>query len=589
MRKLWAYEYAGSAMTDILECDDSGIFTSQTRKNLTLPTEFIARHSGSFVLAAEGDVDVPAPRFNSLRELHKHLFKIESTGDGMYAIRNVPVYKSHPDTRKYGINCDRGFLDRMVKNFYATIAATKDLFGSDKYAWRPKLHYGHTPDSPDVEERENAAFLDNLYRVDDFLVSDIIGLDKATLNRVINGRYPDRSAEVDLKRARLLSVALLGFRTPHFALPQMQPQELRQQYLAVIQKNHKDVDGIVSQVFLEKDFDMPQAKKSNRKRESFDTSNPENVAKFFMELSENERMNAMFEQACSKHCDQFGAMPQGGNLMGIIQQIMQQMMSQKMNTAQPGPSGQGGSTQFNSSDALDMESRAHYEAGEEDLDEEGTEVAKGKQGEDANVKSDGQPDVDDPDYDTVSEGGSVVSKSVAQKLTRAKNTLKNVRDPHAREQLSAMLDEVGSAVEGLSSLVTRQHNSLGTLMNEFKIQKNARRRETFQRRFEKMAAAGNPNASTSELVMKHSKILMSLSDEAQAEEYLKTLEAAPSLPHGRPISERDVYQPEKSAGRMERAKNTIERDRGLRQSGVKAEHLAIIDEIDAMVGEESED
>lgn len=591
---LVAYEYSNGHIYDALEEKD-GIWVSQTRKNYRLPTEFISRHAGSFVLSGEGEATVPAPRFKTLRELSAHMFKIEQEENGLYAIRNVPVYKSHADTRKYGITCDEKFIDRMVRNFYATQSATAELFGSHRFSWRPKVHWGHTPDDPNAEERENAGFIDNLYRVQDFLVGDFVGLDKASLDKLVSGRYPDRSAEVDLKRARLLSVAALGFRTPHFALPQMTPGELRKQYLAVIEKNASEVPGVESHIFLQEDFGMPntRAKKTNRQRAEL---TGDQVAKFFMDLQNNEEANSLFETLVDKHCDMMGGMmPQGGNLMAIIQQVMQQMMSQRMNSAPQGmagqgqqPGGGGGYGQHAASDVLDMESAAHHGSGEEDLDEEGTDVAEGKASEDASVKKDGQPDVDSPDYDTVSGGGKVVKKSIASKIDRAKHTLASIKDAHAREQISAVLDDMGSSIIELSSFVNTQHESIENLMKEVKVQRNARRRENLKARFAKMFQQGNPNASSQELIDKHIKFVMNMADEACAEEYVANLESAPCLPKGRHVSKQELIPIEKSVSLADRAKHTLEKNRALRDVGVKPAHLIAVNAVEDLLTDEED-
>src|SRR5690606_12924643 len=149
--KLWAYECsAGGRVTDILDWTDNDVFVSRTRKNLSLPADFVVRHSGSFIMSADGEADLPPPRFHSLKALAKSMFQITKEANGTYTIRNVPLYKAHPDMRKYGVQCDRSFLDRMVKNFYATRIATKELFGTTRFSWLPKIPWGHTPDNGDV-------------------------------------------------------------------------------------------------------------------------------------------------------------------------------------------------------------------------------------------------------------------------------------------------------------------------------------------------------------------------------------------------------------------------------------------------------
>lgn len=586
--KLSAYEYHNGHIADILDTEDGLVFTSQTKKGFSVPLDFIARHRSAFMLAGEGEVKLPPPRYRSLKEVAQHLFKIENGPKGTYVIRNVPIYKAHPDTRKYGVTCDKKFLDRMVKNFYATTSATAELFGTDRHGWRPKIHYGHTPDDPDVEERECAGFIDSPYRIDDFLFADYIGLDKSSLDQLVSGRYPDRSAEVDLRRARLLSVAVLGYRTPHFALPQMTPQELRQQYLAVIQKNAASVQGVETCVFLEEDFGMPTTKRNIRKQEPL---TPELVAKFFMKMAEDEKLSAMYDTALAKHCDMNGgAMPQGNALMQMIQQVMQQMMSQKMNSApagQAGQTGQQGPAQYSLSDLLDLESRAHHSAGEEDLDEEGTETADDAASEDADVLEDGQPSDEGVDQDTVSPEGKIVKKKSAGLIQKAKNSLSRIADSHVRDQLSAVLEDMGGAVEAQASLIERQHNALETLTKEVMVQKHARRKQSFKSRFDKMFEKGNPNARNEDQVKKHMKLLLSLGEE-DAETYISNLEAAPSLPVSRHVARNEIIEPGDTQDIFERAKNALDKNRGLKRSGVKAEHLAALDLIDSMQMSEDE-
>lgn len=594
------YEVSGSgSLIDILESEDDEIFQSVRRKGYSLPIDFIARHKGAFVAYSEGEAEVPSARFSDLRQAGKHLFEIQKEKNGTYTIKNVPIYKAHPDTRKYGVNINRSFIDRMVKNFYSTVNATAQLFGSKEFSWRPKLHYGHTPNDDDAPERNNVAFIDNLYRVEDFLFGDYIGLDKHTLDELISGKYPDRSAEVDLRRARLLSVAALGFRTPHFALPQMTPQQLRHRYLAAVSKNSAGIKEIEHHILLEKDFEMAgktAVKKAKNSQVEFDLT-PEIITKFFMKKDTDEALQQAFDEAVSKHCDMFGAMPQGGGILQIIQQLMQQMASRSMNQpagmagqSQGGSGGQQGQQEgygksMNASDLLDLEVAHHSADGDNEMEEEGTEESdQDGASEDASVDDDGTPAVEGKDEDTVSTSGTVTKQKFGASIERVKHSISRIKDVHLRDQLSAVMNEMHGTVESLADLVDVQHAGITKLTKEFQVQKNARRKSEYNARLERMFSNQNPNVANQQMISKHLKFALTLSEEA-GKTYLDNLEEAAASAPRRVVSKNEVIDREDDeSDRMVRAKNTIQSNSTLRRAGVTPEHLAALDMVDELLG-----
>jgi hypothetical protein len=574
------YEIGQGHVRDVWEEDkDSGFYSSQ-RTHGTLSSDFVKRHAGTFVFGTEetpSDLRVPVARFGSLRESGKRLFEMESGSGDTWIIKNVPLYKAHPDNRKYGVSCDRKFIDRMIKNFYATRVATQQLFGDSEFAWLPKLHYGHTPNNPDLPERSNAGFIDNLFRVEDFLFGDLVGLDKAGLNTLMSGQYPDRSAEVDLKRARLLSVAALGFRTPHFALPQMRPDQLREKYRAMTAKH--EIENVATEILLRED--MPMATKTRKSQERLTASE---VARFWAACQVDNELQEEFEtlkdaaiaQYCSENKEKE---PKGEDMEKIATKAMKALMEKRMNT----------DAAQNAGDFIDFESDAHHD-NRVGFDEEGTGVAgpddrgnrKGPMGEDSSVDSDGEPSADEGpgQGDTIDEGGNVVSRSVAAVTTKVKHSLGLIKDKHTRDQVGAAFSEVLQTMNNVAGFVEKQGAALTNLSRENARQRRNHRTAKFTGRLEKMFSSGNPNVTSKSQIDTHLSFLDDLPDE-KAEAYLDNLERAISLPKGRRFSTLDegAIRSTTQKDALDRAKHELKSNPQFSALGdlVTPEHLALVD------------
>ncbi|HOP33365.1 MAG TPA: hypothetical protein PKU94_08315 [Candidatus Hydrothermia bacterium] len=544
------YEIRNGYVADIWEQTEGDLFRSSRDKHSLASYSLLKRMKNSgFVFggapaASQGSGQqspVPAPRFSSLKEAAKHLFSIEPYGEDQFLIRNVPIYKTHGDTRGNKHVSDRKFLDRMVKNFYATLEATKNLFGDSSYAWLPKFHIGHTPNNPDLPERPNAGFWKELFRVEDFLFGDLV-VDKNGMESLLSGNYPDRSAEVDIKRGRLLSVAALGFRTPHFALPQMRPDVLRKKYKELIQK-HAFSDSIRHFITLGEELPMAKTKTKSRQRE---TLSPSVVARFFMSLQCNEELNEKYEalkdELIQKHMEKNGGTaPNMADLQQIIMQVIQQMMSQQMNQAPPAGAGPGG-MMFNSSDALDFESSVHHGASDQDLNEEGTDVAgegdpaglrKVKRSDDTDVDDMGYPteteDDVEGDNDIVTTDGKVKSRNDLELDTDevVKNALKDIPGDF-RKQIEPVIKKVTAPLKQLGQIINRQHHAIKSLQAQAEKSKFEKREAVYRSRLMSMFQAGNAAVNSKERLEKHLKFALKL-EEKEANEYLANLEEIPPL------------------------------------------------------------
>jgi len=561
------YEIKDGLVIDLYE-EDGDRFTSVNSK-ITAPLDYIQKHAKGLVFGDDTvrDCQIPKARFQSLKETGKHLFQLLTQGKDTFTIKNVPLYKAHGDTRRRGYVTDRNFLDRIVKNFYQIKDTTSDLFGSDKNAWLPKWHYGHTPDDSDLPERSCAGAIDNLFRVGDFLFGDIIGLSKDAAETLIAGKYPDRSAEIDLRRGRLLSVAALGFRTPHFSLPRMNTENLRSQYRELVSK-HAFVDDIDRHVTLKEDFDFGVT--------NMNEINNKDYAKFFLTMEHNpelrEKFEAMKDEAIQKHMGMpMGGQgmgmaqrtpPQGQDLQSIIQQVMQMLMSQKMNTDSNSP------YQNNSSDVLDFESTFHHSASTDNdvpMNEEGTAektsdssgMVKGSGGT-AVKSSDGTPAKEGGNDKTIDSGGSLVSKNIARITNRAKHAFKQ-GDEGERD---AALGDLFEHVTGLGDLVERQNIALHNINGERLKEKNARREEAFRNELKTLWTKQSSAVSNEEVMKHHLEMLVDL-DDAKAEKYMSILREAPTLVPTRRVAH---HQIEKSSFNSEVL--TDETDREYRESNM---------------------
>ena len=552
------YEIDRGHISDVYEQEEEDSFRS-SQFNAVVPLEFLQKHSHSLVWGGgSGKVDIPQSRFNSLRDMGKELFKLEKGSADTFLIRNVPIYKCHGDTRKRGHVSDRGFLDRICRNFYQTKHTTENLFGNGGFAWLPKWHIGHTPSNPDWPEKSSVGLIDNVYRVEDFLFGDIVGLDKSSADEIIAGRWPDRSAEIDTKRARLLSVAALGYRTPHFGLPQMRSEHLREQYRALVEK-HSFSDEIVKDVFLREDFEMPCEVKSDKQRkamhaaakgkstlgipkrvgEEFVTKEKlsvEDVAKFFLRCEHEDGLREKFEAAkdeqIQKHFDMMGAAPQGQDLQGLIMQVIQQLMMKKQNTESNNP------YQMNVSDALDFEATMHHSGGDQGFEEEGTDVAgtddtgirKGKKSGDSGVTKTGDPSESEEggkgNTKTISSKGEMVEKGIAMDIDRIRHSFVNGNE----EQRQAAMVDALDLMANMTTLVDRQTNAIRGLDLDRAKERLARRKEHFKNVLANLFSEGCAVVSSQDAIEKNLGILLDMNDR-QADDFIDVLKNSPKLPH----------------------------------------------------------
>lgn len=567
-----------SALYEPLENSDVYVNSNDPTDKISLG--FIEKNRlGNFVGGFDvTGVKVPDPRFIELSSVTPEMFRIVPDAD-LFNILNVPLYKTHGDTRKNGHVSDAAFLDRMVRNHYTTKEATKHLFGTDAFAWLPKFHLGHTPNNPDLPERECIAFIDNLYRVGDFLFGDIQGLSKNDLQLITSGRYPDRSAEVDIKRARLLSVAALGFRTPHFGLPQMNPRRMRSQYEKLVQKHL--FSDVIHMTFRKEDFPMPKGKSKNSKAEVKGLSAVD-AAKFFALTQTDSEFNEAFESAKDEAIAKYmglsgGMMPMGPDLGQIIQQIMTQMMMQKMNPGMGGggmgagadPNGNGGGYQNNASDVLDFESIMHNVTSEEfDFDEEGTGEAgpddfglrKGSTKGDHPVdKTVGTPSTSDnsSDDDTkiIDSTGDVTERSLLQAQDVVKNAIKKIPEK-SRSEVEGVFKGMLNLVDELSKHVQAQGEALKNLNSANEQNKKNARRTRYQSALEACFKEGNAAVNSKEKIKNHLDLLMSLPEDA-AEKYMANIKDTPSLTERngtQRFGKGDLVGPEKSESFIEKSR-----------------------------------
>lgn len=136
-------------------------------------------------------------------------FAIEKLGPDRYAVKNVPIFKTHDDR---GYPCDEQWMQAAVQN-HQRYAQEND--------WLPTVVIGHT--TKGGAEKEAVGFLDN-FKFDKskgVLYADITNLPGDVKNQLERNAYPNRSVEVLPKSKRILALALLGGTAPHFALPQM--------------------------------------------------------------------------------------------------------------------------------------------------------------------------------------------------------------------------------------------------------------------------------------------------------------------------------------------------------------------------------
>lgn len=530
----------GGLCRSVHEYPDNALSESFLREN----------NSAGLVLGCSWpNVSVPVARFKKLRDVGPQMFTLERQGD-TFAIRNVPLYKGHPDTRKIGHVSDRKFLDRMVKNFWQVKQSTEKMFGNSQHAWLPKFHIGHTTSDPSLPEQPCIGQIDNLFRVEDFLFGDLVNLSQNAVDDLIGGKYPDRSAEVDIRRARLLSVAALGYRAPHFALPQMKPELMRRSYTELLSQ-HSYVEDV--QRFLLLDEDTKVLERSNSvasTKTKKKAASPEEIARFAIEMQTNDTARDLFEKChtelVQKHMDESGesAPPQGDMMSKLIAMAMQMAMSKMMN-----PGGMMGGTGLFTfdSDALDLESKTHHAGGCNEFEEEGTSVIddddlgirKGKGSGDTDVRSaDGAPTETissdgPPDSGVIDSEGKMTELSTASDLNKI---LRAAFDPDLKpaDRVNAQLDltkhiaNQDRQIVALSNTVSKFSTAIRNLEQNRQEQSAARRKEFYENRLRDLFRAGCPAVTSHESFNKHLKHCLSLSDEL-AKNHIEMLEEMPKM------------------------------------------------------------
>lgn len=566
------YELDNGRVCDVYKKvkNSPGVFKSSkfgTRASLS----WLRKHNLPLVFGGgESDFSVPKSKFRTTRDIGPALFSLEEGPGGTFIVRNVPIYKTHGDTRKSGHVSDQKFLDRMVKNFYQVKAATGELFGNEGFAWLPKWHYGHTPSDGDLPEQSCAGFIDNLQRVDDFLIGDIVGLDKSAAEKLVRGEFPDRSAEVDIRRGRLLSVAALGFRSPHFGLPSMRPELLKDKWNDLIGK-HSFSKEISNVLLTREDLSMKTKEKIA----------PDAALKFLLALQTDEALSDKFEalkdQAIQKHFDMTGMQPQGPDLNQIILQLMQQMMTQKQNTDSNSPYN------MNVSDVLDLESGAHHANEDQGWQEEGTGVAgsddlnirKGKTSRDEGVDEKGSPtgSANEGSADTaeIDSEGSIV-KNTLEIEKKWKKSLTSGND----EQVNAAVTDIMKNFGAMASFVEKQGDAIKELQKQRASERLARRKEHIKNRLVGMFERGVAAVSSQKLVDKHLKRALNMS-ETESEEYLNDLDSTPVMKHTRGVNPQDVIKNADLSADAEKEYNSLP---PMAKKCIEKDQFAFLDKFD---------
>jgi len=132
-------------------------------------------------------------------------FKVVSEGDGFYTVKNVPVFEMHTDR---GFPCDQTWMKEAIAHHQTY----------KEQGYRPTIIIGHNVPG---QEKEAVGFMDGLVLKGRRLYADLVRVPKAIKEKIVRNAYPSRSVEVLPKSKRILTLALLGGTTPHFALPQM--------------------------------------------------------------------------------------------------------------------------------------------------------------------------------------------------------------------------------------------------------------------------------------------------------------------------------------------------------------------------------
>lgn len=562
------------------------------------------RHGRKFRCHRKGRDPWWVPRFDSFADASHHMFDVvpdRQSEDGVtrFRVLNVPIMKTYTSRNS---RCDESALDRMVANFYMPINATAHLAGggehgakvADKFGFRPKVHLHHTIDDPATTDHpEVVGHVQDMYRAGSFILADFGGIDEHTLSILRSGKYPDRSPEVDPKRNRILSVALLGAECPHFGFPQMRHFGFTDQ----IERHGSDEAETVHHRFKGDDF--------------MNLYTPFSVLDRFRQLPTTDARRVRFETLFHDHLmQQSQAAPAGGgagegmqvaNLETTIRNVIMQMQSERFNTTPTSAAASAGSPQYGMGavpggpamggtgavvptpqhfqkavdDVLDLENdyTHHASAGVDPTDlEPGTKVEgpaesptkpmPGPQSGDSGVTQRGQPSSAEPKDKGVDEYDDQAKESGLTKndLAVAMRTVRHAIDS------SAVDDQTGAAlgvlVEGQDK-ITRHFRQLvksNTALSEKVIRqeedienrKQTERHHHIRERLVKMRSAGYVGVGDETAIERHAELIGSL-DEGREKMYFDNLRAAGQIRPG------DRVQFADSAARPSRIKEMVER------------------------------
>jgi len=571
------------------------------------------------------------PRFDSFADASHHMFDVvpdRRSADGVdrYRVLNVPVMKTYTSRNS---RCDESALDRMVANFYMPINATAHLAGggehgsevADKFGFRPKVHIHHTVDDPSTTDHpEVIGHVQDMYRAGSFIMADFGGIDGPTLSVLRSGKYPDRSPEVDPKRNRILSIALLGAECPHFGFPQMRHFGFTDQ----IERHGSDKTETVHHRFKGVDF--------------MDLYTPFSVLDRFRRLPTTDARRVRFEALFHDHlAQQSQAAPAGGgagegmqvaNLEATIRNVILQMQSERFNTTPTSAAAAAGSPQYGMGavpggpamggtgavvptpqhfqkavdDILDLENNYtyHASAGVDPTDlEPGTKVEgpaesptkpmPGPQSGDSGVTQRGQPSSAEP-----KDGGVDEYDDQAKESGLTKNDLEvAIRTVRHAIDSSTVDDQTGAALNVLvqgQEKITKHFRQLiksNTALSErvirqegeIEVRKQTERHQRIREQLVKMRGAGYVGVGDETAIERHADLIGSL-DEGREKLYFDNLRAAGQIRPGDRIQYADSSSQTSRIGEMvERHKAELATDPDKREMarliGVDPETLAL--------------
>ncbi len=577
------------------------------------------------------------PRFDSFAEASRHMFDIVPEGgvDGTsrFGVLNVPIMKTYTSRDTH---CDEAYLDRMVANFHMPIQATAHLAGggshggsvADKFGFRPKVHLHHTTDDPGGFKPEVVGHIQDMYRAGPFIMADLGGLDSHSLGKLRAGKYPDRSPEVDPKRGRILSVALLGAECPHFAFPQMRHFGFRDE----VQK-HGSTEPRVYHRF--------------KGDELMNIYTPFSVLDRFRRLPEGDPKRKQFEALLHEHMQGMQASPPqpdmggGAGVMGgteqmeaMIRKVVMQMQADRFNTTPTPASPQGaGAPMYSMAPAasgmvpgatgatgaavptpqhfsravdeiLDLEDNySHHASSGVDPDElepgtkvetsaeSPTEPMPGPQAGDAGVTQRGQPSSAEPKDRGVDEYNDQADESGLTKndLEVATRTVRHAMESSSvDDQTSAALDVLVRGQEKISrhfNLLVRANKVLNGRVaeqsNEIERRKQLERHQGIRSKLTRMRLEGYVSVGDEPSVERHAGLIGSMTPE-QESVYFENIRLGGKVRPGervRFVGSSDSSPQSPIAESVERHRAELEGDRDLREAaqmlGIDAEDLAL--------------